>query len=103
MKAEKVLNKVSWSERRWAKKYMKEKREMDRVWIQNMMKEQARAEGLAEGKAEGLAEGKAEGLAEGKAKGREEGQNTVLELMRQGYTTGQIEAKLAAVKAEGSE
>jgi predicted transposase/invertase (TIGR01784 family) len=79
MKAEKVLNKVSWSERRWVKKYMKEKREMDRVTAQNIMKEQARAEGLAKG------------------------QNMVLELMRQGYTAEQIEAKLAAVKAEGSE
>jgi predicted transposase/invertase (TIGR01784 family) len=57
MKAEKVLNKVSWSERRWVKKYMKEKLEMDRRMVQNMMKEQARAEGLAEGKAEGRAEG----------------------------------------------
>jgi predicted transposase/invertase (TIGR01784 family) len=57
MKAEKVLNKVSWSERRWVKKYMKEKREMDRRTFMNEMKEQARAEGLAEGKAEGLVEG----------------------------------------------
>jgi flagellar biosynthesis/type III secretory pathway protein FliH len=55
-----------------------------------MMKEQARAEGLAEGKAEGLAEGKAEG--------REEVQNMVLELMEQGYTAGQIKEKLAALK-----
>jgi predicted transposase/invertase (TIGR01784 family) len=52
MKAEKVLNKVSWSERRWVKKYMKEKLEMDRRMVQNMIKEQVRAEGLAEGKAE---------------------------------------------------
>jgi flagellar biosynthesis/type III secretory pathway protein FliH len=100
MKAEKVLNKVSWSERRWVKKYMREKREMDRVMVQNMMKEQARAEGLAEGKATGLAEGKAEGLAEGDARGLVRGQNMVLELMRQGYTAGQIEEKLAALKAE---
>ena len=34
---------------------------------------EGKAEGLAEGKAEGLAEGKAEGLAEGKAEGLAEG------------------------------
>ena len=32
------------------------------------LRDEAHAEGLAEGKAQGLAEGKAEGLAEGKAK-----------------------------------
>jgi predicted transposase/invertase (TIGR01784 family) len=51
MKAEKVLNKMSWSERRWVKRYIKEKREMDLRMDMNEMKEQARAEGLAEGKA----------------------------------------------------
>jgi predicted transposase/invertase (TIGR01784 family) len=57
MKAEKELGKVSWSVRRWAKKYMKEKREMDRRWIMNEMKEQVRAEGRAEGFEQGLAKG----------------------------------------------
>jgi predicted transposase/invertase (TIGR01784 family) len=57
MKAEKALNKVSWSERRWVRKYMKEKREMDRRSFINEMKEQARAEVLAESVARGLAEG----------------------------------------------
>jgi predicted transposase/invertase (TIGR01784 family) len=89
MKAEKALNKVSWSERRWVKKYMKEKLEMDRVMVRNMMKDQARAEGLAEG------------LAAGRTEGKTEGQNIVLELVRQGYTADQIEAKLTAVKTEG--
>ena len=37
------------------------------------LRDEAHAEGLAEGKAQGLAEGKAEGLAEGKAKGLAEG------------------------------
>jgi predicted transposase/invertase (TIGR01784 family) len=51
MKAEKALNKVSWSERRWANKYMKEKREMDRRSFLDEMKEQAHAEGFEEGSA----------------------------------------------------
>ena len=37
------------------------------------LRDEAHAEGLAEGKAQGLAEGKAEGLAEGKAEGLAEG------------------------------
>jgi hypothetical protein len=44
-----------------------------------------------------------EGWEEGREEGREEGQNMVLELMRQGYSAGQIEAKLAAVKPDGIE
>jgi SOS response regulatory protein OraA/RecX len=35
--------------------------------------------------------------------GREEGQNAVLELVRQGFSAEQIEAKLAAIKSERNE
>jgi hypothetical protein len=34
--------------------------------------------------------------------GLEEGQNIVLELMEQGYTAGQIKAKLTAIQADGA-
>jgi predicted transposase/invertase (TIGR01784 family) len=44
MKAEKALRKVSWSERRWANKYMKEMREMDRRSYMNLAIEQGKAE-----------------------------------------------------------
>jgi flagellar biosynthesis/type III secretory pathway protein FliH len=40
-----------------------------------------------------------EGMEEGLEKGLEEGQNMVLELMREGYSAEQIEAKLTAVKS----
>jgi predicted transposase/invertase (TIGR01784 family) len=40
-------------------------------------------------------EGREEGRTEGLEKGRAEGQNQILELMKQGYTTEQIEATLA--------
>jgi hypothetical protein len=40
-------------------------------------------------------EGRAVGLAESREEGRVEGQNAVLELVRQGYSAEQIEAKLA--------
>jgi hypothetical protein len=40
---------------------------------------------------------------EGKGKSREEGQNMVLELVKQGYSAEQIEAKLAAAKSDGTE
>jgi flagellar biosynthesis/type III secretory pathway protein FliH len=40
---------------------------------------------------------------EGMEEGLEEGQNMVLELMREGYSAEQIEAKLAAVKSGISE
>jgi predicted transposase YdaD len=36
-----------------------------------------------------------EGREKGRMEGREEGRNTVLDLMRQGYTVEQIEARLA--------
>jgi hypothetical protein len=35
---------------------------------------------------------------EGRDEGRDEGQNMVLELVKQGYSAEQIEAKLSAVK-----
>jgi predicted transposase/invertase (TIGR01784 family) len=54
-----VLKTLSWSERR---RLIREQKALWRTDIR-IMKEDARAEGLAEGKAEGLAEGKAKGLA----------------------------------------
>jgi predicted transposase/invertase (TIGR01784 family) len=72
MKAEKALGKVSWSVKRWAKKYMKEKREMDRRSILNEMKELAHAEAVAEARAEVAAEVRAEVVAEREAAEKEE-------------------------------
>jgi hypothetical protein len=48
---------------------------------------------------EGLEEGLEEGREEGREEGLEQGQNMVLDLMREGYSAEQIEAKLAAVKS----
>jgi flagellar biosynthesis/type III secretory pathway protein FliH len=48
-------------------------------------------------------EGWEDGWEKGREDGWEKGQNMVLELMRQGYSAGQIEAKLAAVKPDGIE
>jgi predicted transposase YdaD len=39
---------------------------------------------------------------EGRQEGHREGQNMVLELVRQGYSAEQIEAKLAAIKSGGT-
>jgi hypothetical protein len=44
-----------------------------------------------------------EALERGREKGREEGQSMVLELIKQGYSIEQIEARLAALKPEGPE
>jgi predicted transposase/invertase (TIGR01784 family) len=55
------------------------------------MKDEGLEQGRLEGRAEGLEQGRTEGLEQGRA----EGQNQILELMKQGYTTEQIEAKLA--------
>jgi len=52
---------------------------------------EGKAEGLAEGKVEGLAEGKAEGLAEGKAEGLAEGK-------AEGLAEGKAEEKTATAK-----
>jgi predicted transposase/invertase (TIGR01784 family) len=46
-----------------------------------------------------LQKGLEKGHKEGRTEGRTEGQNMVLELVRQGYTAEQIEAKLAAIKS----
>jgi predicted transposase YdaD len=46
-------------------------------------------------------EGRMEGRTEGRTEGREEGQNMVLELVRQGYSAEQIEARLAASGESG--
>jgi hypothetical protein len=47
-------------------------------------------------RAEGREEGRKEGRGEGREEGRKEGRNAVLELVKQGYTAEQIEAKLAS-------
>jgi predicted transposase YdaD len=60
-----VLKKLSWSEKR---RLIREQKALWRTDIR-IMKEDARAEGLAEGLAEGKEKGLAEGLAEGKAEG----------------------------------
>jgi hypothetical protein len=48
-------------------------------------------------------EGRMEGRTEGRMEGRTEGQNMVLELVRQGYSAEQIEARLAAGESAGIE
>jgi hypothetical protein len=65
--------------------------------------EDGREEGLEEGLEKGRAEGREEGLEEGLEKGREEGLEkgrkevqTILNLVRQGYTAEQIEKVLAS-------
>ena len=55
------------------------------------LRDEAHAEGLAEGKAQGLAEGKAEGLAEGKAEGLAEGK-------AEGLAEGKAKEKTATAK-----
>jgi predicted transposase/invertase (TIGR01784 family) len=64
-----VIRKLSWGEKR------RRIKEEEALWRtdRRIMREEAVAEGLAEGKAEGLAEGKAIGLAEGKETGFAEG------------------------------
>jgi hypothetical protein len=47
-------------------------------------------------------EGRTEGWMEGRTEGRMEGQNMVLELVRQGYSAEQIEARLAAGESAGT-
>ena len=68
------------------------------------LRDEAHAEGLAEGKAQGLAEGKAEGLAEGKA---EEKNATAKRLLSMGLSVENIAKatslfieQVEAIKAE---
>ena len=60
------------------------------------LRDEAHAEGLAEGKAQGLAEGKAEGLAEGKA---EEKNATAKRLLSMGLSVEDI-AKATSLSVE---
>ena len=60
------------------------------------LRDEAHAEGLAEGKAQGLAEGKAKGLAEGKA---EEKAATAKRLLSMGLSVEDI-AKATSLSAE---
>jgi predicted transposase YdaD len=62
-----------------------------------------REEGREEGLEQGLERGLEQGLEQGHAQGRKEGQNMILELIRQGYSVEQIEAKLAAGESSRTE
>jgi predicted transposase/invertase (TIGR01784 family) len=73
----------------------REKQRRDEWAALEYMKDEGREQGRAEGMEQGRAEGMEQGRAEGMEQGRAEGQNQILELMKQGYTTEQIEAKLA--------
>jgi flagellar biosynthesis/type III secretory pathway protein FliH len=55
-----------------------------------------------EARMKGREEGLEKGLEEGLEKGLEKGQNKVLELMKQGYSVEEIEAKLFAGKSPSS-
>jgi predicted transposase/invertase (TIGR01784 family) len=98
-----VLKKLSWGEKR------RRIKEQEALWRtdRRIMREDARAEGLAEGKAEGLAAGKAEGLAAGKEEGLAAGKaESALEIARKmkqsGLSAEQITAftGLAATELE---
>ena len=52
----------------------------DKAALEEQIRRDASAQGLAEGRAKGLAEGRVEGLAEGRAEGREQGLAEGLEL-----------------------
>ena len=69
MAAAKIVRDMSKSDNNW---YIQ-----NSIWIANRdaytSKENAREEGLAEGKAQGLIEGRAQGLAEGRVEGRTQG------------------------------
>ena len=69
------------------------------------IREEIRAECIAEGKAEGIAEGKAEGIAEGIETGRAEGivegtLKTLVRLVRDGLVSVQDAAASAGVDAD---
>jgi predicted transposase/invertase (TIGR01784 family) len=68
-KAKNRLVRVSASQRILFAMDRAEKHERDRISFFESEKEDARAEGMAEGRAEGMAEGRAEGIAEGMAEG----------------------------------
>jgi hypothetical protein len=60
-------------------------------------------QGLERGLEQGLERGLEQGLERGLERGREEGQNIVLELIRQGYSVEQIEARLAVGESSRTE
>jgi flagellar biosynthesis/type III secretory pathway protein FliH len=66
-------------------------------------REEGREEGRAEGLEQGLEQGLERGLERGREEGREKGQNIVLELIRQGYSVEQIEARLAVGESSRTE
>ncbi|MDR0388975.1 MAG: hypothetical protein LBH73_02795 [Spirochaetaceae bacterium] len=72
-------------------------------WNWDDAREVWQEESREEGWEKGRKEGQEKGREEGREIGREEGENTVLELMEQGYTAEQIRLKLAAVKSDRTE
>ena len=75
--------------------------ERDKAALEEQIRRDASAQGLAEGKAQGLAEGRAEGLAEGLAEGRVEGRvEGRAEGLAEGLAEGRAEG-LVEGRAEG--
>ncbi len=77
---------------------IKKKREVGvkymRLWeLENMIRKEAREEGLAEGREEGLAEGRKEGFVEGREEGREEGlaESILILLKEKGSVSADLE------------
>lgn len=66
------------------------KAQRDQWAIEEAIKEDSMAAGLAEGRARGMAEGKARGMAEGRARGMAEG-------MAQGITQGELQGSRQAI------
>ena len=60
-------------------------------------REEGKEDGIAIGIEKGMEKGREEGRVEGLEMGLEKGREEVLKLIRQGYTTEQIEAKLAEI------
>jgi flagellar biosynthesis/type III secretory pathway protein FliH len=73
MRAEKAISKIDRDYWKYAWKMAAEKNRLDRGQMIYNLKQEARAEGLAEGRAEGLEKGKVEGREEGRVEGHAEG------------------------------
>ena len=68
--------------------------EFDLDEYKEVIRMEAKEEGLAEGIKEGKREGIKEGMEKGKNEGKKEGQNYVLELMAQGLSYEEIKKKI---------
>jgi predicted transposase/invertase (TIGR01784 family) len=90
MAAENILE-FTEAEREWFRNESKLKYELDMQTILYYEKQDARAEGLAEGKVEGRAEGKAEGLVEAEEKSLREKRESAQKMKNAGLAFAQIQ------------